>query len=156
KFLAIGYQDGNIGTWDIATGKLRKTFLWNAPPEAKDKDPKPAGDVKGVMVPYIGPVNVLVFSPNGKSLLARCPDNVLRLYDAAEAKKLQEFGEPNNRRQPNQEKFVNPIYNVGSFGFSAEGKSVISAGYEFDRAKRPQMQTLLLKNWDVATGKEQE
>jgi len=145
RTLAIGYQDGRIGSWDVATGKERKAFAWNAPPgDKKPVDPK--------AMAYMGPVSSMVLSSDAKTVLARCPDNVLRTYDLAEGKEVQKFGTPGANRLPNQEKFFNLLYSPGSFGFSADGKSVIAIGYEVERVKR--IQNLVLKVWEAGTGKE--
>jgi len=137
KILVMASHDGVLSSWDVAAGKELKSFPWDNPGK---EDRKRA---------YYGGINAMAFSVDGKQLLARCPDNTLRLYDPIEGKEIRKFT-------------VTPVagqnfnfYNATSVGFSADGKLVQVAGLVTDIKKPGAAPSAVIKSWDVGTGKEQ-
>jgi len=145
KTLAIAYMSGTISLWDTASGKETKSF------RADGSNPVGAA---GKPAPYFGGgANMLLFAQDSKALLARSYDSqFLRLFDLPEGKERQKFEtkpKPFNQQNGTYSYFAN---NPGSVSLSADGKTVATVYYEFEKGGKIKV---FIKTWDVATGKEQ-
>jgi WD40 repeat protein len=120
KTLAAGTSLGAIFLWELATGKPLLRF--QAHPPAIDPE---SGEVE-----HYFPVNTLLFSPDGKTLVSGSHALTLYVWSAATGQKLRVFQEAGTR--------------VGgaSLAFSPDGKTLTALG----RGERSFV-------WELASGK---
>ena len=118
KTLAASSNNGTICLWAVATGRERCRIKMDRPVA----------------------LAVLTFSPDGKRLLARGPDQRLHLFDAATGQDLRQFGLA-----------LRTTAGIGSAtGFTRDGKTLITAGRVIE-GRRPRM---VLRVFEVATAHE--
>ncbi|HEX3044472.1 MAG TPA: metallophosphoesterase [Bacillota bacterium] len=147
KILALPYDDGNVGIWDIERGKLYKTFdlhknviiAWSpngrvlASGDLNDPIIRiwdvEKGKLLRVLEGHDGEIYCLAWLPDGLTLVSGSFDNSIRLWDIVAGKSVQILNEHLNI--------------VSSIACSPNGKNLCSGSFDHT-----------IRLWEVGTGKE--
>lgn len=121
-------QDGTITLWDVATGKELRSWKTN-PPQG---------------------VHAIMFSADGKSVIAKAYNQMLIQYAVEDGKELRRITNVFNPQQGKKEQLYYGGNPAGSMALADDGKTLVVGAMFYDQNKV----TSVLKRWELDTGKE--
>lgn len=135
RILASSGNDPVIRLWKVDSGEeLAPIQIGKAAAATREKL-----ELKG-----LGLSSALALSPDGRTLIAQDPDQLLHMWDVATGKELRQFGKQDGGSQ------ISVFGAPRCVAFAPDGRTV--AAGEF--VQQDGMQIVRVRLWDAATGKE--
>jgi WD40 repeat protein len=132
KIVAAYIANATVQLWEIETGKEIRSVTPGGPAQAGIGG---RGVIAGVS---------LAFSPDSKTLAIKGGDQLIRLWEVETGKEIRQIG-----KKPDA-KFARFGAAGGPPAFSPDGKTIISAGLEFENNRA----VPVVRSYDVETGNE--
>jgi WD40 repeat protein len=131
KTLAAGWPDGLLSVWEVASGKVLGQFSGTA---------------------NLG-LTTMAFSPNGAILAVAGTDGMVRLRQVATGKEVRQFAAIKNQAVNANGEVEGGAF-ISLIAFSADGKTVVTGGFDNQAPAPDGVMAALVQVWEVATGKE--